>query len=54
VFARSELDRGQSPPAQIVGSNPTGYMDVCLFVSVVCCQVVYDGPITRPEGSYRL
>ena len=26
------------PPAEIVGSNPTGGMDVCL-VSVVFCQV---------------
>ena len=32
VFGRS--------PAEIVGSNPTRGMDVCLFVvSVVCCQV---------------
>ena len=26
------------PPAEIVGSNPTQGMDVCV-VSVVCCQV---------------
>ena len=26
-------------PAEIVSSNPVGGMDVCLFVSVVCCQV---------------
>ena len=25
--------------AGIVGSNPTGDMDVCLNVSIVCCQV---------------
>ena len=26
--------------AGIVGSNPSGSMDVCLLLSVVCCQVV--------------
>ena len=26
-------------PAEIVGSNPTGGMDVWSVVSVVCCQV---------------
>ena len=25
--------------AAIVGTNPAGGMDVCLFLSVVCCQV---------------
>jgi hypothetical protein len=29
---------GRSPP-EIVGSNPTGAMDVYLLLSVVCCQV---------------
>jgi len=39
--ALSDLSRraatGRSP-AEIVGSNPTGGMDICLL-SVVCCQV---------------
>jgi len=31
-------------PAEIVHSNPTGGMDVCLsVVSVVCCQVKVSG-----------
>jgi hypothetical protein len=29
---------GGSPPAELVGLNPTGDMDVSV-VSVVCCQV---------------
>ena len=32
---RPDHDRS---PAEILGSNPTGGMDICL-VSVVCCQV---------------
>jgi hypothetical protein len=46
VFGRS--------PAEIVGSNSTGGMDV----SCVCCEMssrgLCDGLITRPEESYRL
>ena len=52
VFGRS--------PAEIVCSNPTQGMDVCV-VSVVCCQVevssgrgLCDGLIIRSEESYRL
>ena len=56
VAARSKaLVFGRSP-AEIVGSNPTQGMDVCV-VSVVCCQSgrgLCDGLITRPEESYRL
>ena len=43
-------------PAEIVGSNPTGGMDIC-----VCCECrvlsgrgLCDELITRPEESYRL
>jgi len=36
-------------PADIVGSNPTGGMDVLSVVSVLCCQLN-----TRPEESYRV
>ena len=42
-------------PAEIVGSNPTGGMDVCLFE---CCVLsgrgLYDELITHLEESYRL
>jgi hypothetical protein len=45
-------------PAEIVGSNPTRGVDVCLFV---CCECYVlsgrgfcDGLITRPEGFYRM
>jgi len=42
-------------PAEIVGSNPAGGMDVCLSE---CCALsgrgLCDGLITRPEESYRL
>jgi hypothetical protein len=36
--------------AESVGSNPAGDMDVCLFVSIVCCKVevsVRDGSLTQ-------
>ena len=41
--------------AGIVGSNPTGGMDVSLVI-VVCCQVEVSasGLITRPEEFYRV
>ena len=43
-------------PAEIVGSNPTGGLDVCL--SVECCvfsgRGICDLLITRPEESYLL
>ena len=42
-------------PAEIVGSNPTGGMVVCLFE---CCVLsgggLCDELITRPEEPYRL
>jgi len=38
VAARSKAQVFGRSPAEIVGSNPTGGMDVCV-VSVVCCQV---------------
>jgi hypothetical protein len=40
--------------AGIAGSNPAERKDVCI-VGVLCCEVeVCDGPIPRPEESYRL
>ena len=38
---------------ETVDSNPAGVMDVCLLLSVVCCQVEVE-LITCPEESYRL
>ena len=37
--ARSEVYVYGRSPAEIVGSNPTGGVDVLSVVSVVCCQV---------------
>ena len=53
MAARSKAQVCGRLPAEIVGSNPTGGMDVC---RVVCCQVEVSatGLITRPEESYRL
>ena len=38
VAARSKAYVCDRSPAEIVGSNPTGGMDVLSVVSVVCCQ----------------
>jgi len=46
------LVSGRSP-AEIVGSNPTGGMDVCLLW-VLSGRSLCDELITRPEESYRL
>jgi hypothetical protein len=43
---------GRSPTA-IVGSTPTGGMDICLLC-VLSSRGLCDGLITRPEESYRL
>jgi hypothetical protein len=42
-------------PAEIVGSNPIGGMDVCLFkCRVLSGRGLCDELITRPEESYRM
>ena len=41
-------------PAEIVGSNPTGGMDVCCECCVLSGRGLCDELITRPEKSYRL
>jgi len=41
-------------PAQIVGSNPLGRMDVCCECYVVSGRDLCDEVITRPDESYRL
>ena len=55
MVARSKAWVGGRSLAGIVGSNPAGGVDVCLW-SVVCCQVEVSasGLITRPEESYRV
>ena len=41
--------------AEIVGSNPTeGMVFVCYECCVLSGRGLSDGPITRPEESYRL
>jgi hypothetical protein len=40
--------------AEIVGSNPTGGMDVCRACCVLSGRGVCDELITCPEESYRL
>ena len=53
MAARSKaLVCGRSP-AEIVGSNSTGDMDVCTECCVLSGRGVCDGLITRPEDSYR-
>jgi len=41
-------------PAEIVGSNPTGGMDVCRECCVLSGRGLCVGLITRPEEPYRL
>ena len=57
---QSQWPRGlrRKSAAEIVGSNPTGAMDVCLSVCCDCCVLsgrgLCDGLITHPEESYKL
>ena len=43
-----------APPAEIVGSNPTGGMDVCFECCVLSGRGLCDELVTRPEESYPL
>ena len=56
VAVRSKAYVCGDSPAEIVGSNPTGGIDV--FSSFECWvlsdRVLYFGLITRPEESYRV
>ena len=54
VAARSKAWVCGRPPAEIVGSNPTGGMDVCREYCVLSGRGLCDELITRPEESYRL
>ena len=54
VAARSEAWVVNSSPVEIVGSNPTGDMDVFCESCVLLGRELCNGLITRPEESYRL
>ena len=55
VAARSKAWICGRSPAEIVGSNPTGGMDVfCCECCVLSARGLCDELITRPEESYRL
>ena len=47
-------ERQGRSPAEILGSNPTGDMDICLLWVSCVVRGLCDELITRPEGSYRL
>jgi hypothetical protein len=59
-YCRSQWPRGLrrgsavARPAKIVGSNPTGGVDVCCECCVLSGRGLCDGLITSPEESYRL
>ena len=54
VAARSKAYVYCRAPAEIMGSNPTGGMDVCCDCCVLSGRGLYNELITRLEGSYRL
>ena len=54
VAARSKASVCGRSPAEIVGSNPTGGIDVCCECCVLSGRGLCDGPITRPEESHQL
>jgi hypothetical protein len=54
VAARSKAYVFGRSPAEIVGSNTTGSMDVCCDCCVLSGRGLCDGMITRPEESYWL
>ena len=54
MAARSKAWDSGCSPAEIVGSDPTGGMDVCRECCVLSGRGLCDGLITRPEESYRL
>ena len=54
VAVRSKAQVFGCSPAEIVGSNSTGGMDVCYRCCVLSGRNLCDGLITRPEESYRV
>jgi hypothetical protein len=51
---KEETDPSGRLLAGIAGSNPADGMDVCCEFCVLFGIGVCDGPITRPEESYRV
>ena len=51
VAARSKAQVYGHSPAEIVGSNPTGGMDVCCECCVLSRRGLCDALITRPKES---
>ena len=54
VAARSKVQVYGRSPAEIMGSNTAGGMDVRCEWCVLSGRGLCDGLITRPEDSYRL
>ena len=54
MAARSKAWVCGRSPAEIVGSSPTGGMDVCRECCVLLGRGLCDELITRPKESYRL
>jgi hypothetical protein len=54
VAARSKAYVYGRSLAEIVGSNPTGGIDICCECFVLSGRSLCDELIARPEGSYRL
>ena len=54
VASRSKAWVCGRSPAETVGSNPTGGMDVCCECFVLSGRSLSDDLITRPEEYYRL
>ena len=52
--ARSKAQVYGRSPAEIMGPNPTGGMDVCCECCVLSGRGLCDELITCPEESYRL
>jgi len=44
VAARSKAQVCGRSLTEVAGSNPTGCMDICFSVSVVCCQIEVSAP----------
>jgi hypothetical protein len=54
MAARSKANVCGRWPAETVGSNPAGGMDICCECCVLSGRGLCVGLITRPEESYRL
>ena len=54
MAARSKASVCGRSPAEIVGSNPTGGVDVCCECCVLSGRGLCDELMTHPEEPYRL